>query len=415
MTIFDVLLPYQQKFVTEKSRKKIWVSSRQIGKSFTLSFIAVLEALRKKNSLVLCISTGSRASEELLKKCQSMALAAQIKSNNSITFTSTSDTIKFNNGSRIFSLPSGNANALRGWTSDCTIIDECAFIERPEEVYESIVPTITRNPESKLIIASTPAGCNGLFYDLCNDESFFKQETTIYDAVKDGLKIDIEELKRTVGNDDVFQQEYNCRFSKEFDQMIDDSLLQFHDDDIDSQTRYFAADIGRTNDSTAILIGKSLNQKVYIDDIILLKNQEYEKQLNLFRDLYASNQIRLGYIDATGIGSAVAEFAQKNISAKLKGWKFTGANKTPMYERIRDFIFQRKISFNRKFEKLLKEDFRNTKRITESNGNVRYTAQRNAQGHSDIVSALSLLLQAYVDSPDCISRPTTYIRQSVFH
>jgi hypothetical protein len=54
--------------------------------------------------------------------------------------------------------------------------------------------------------------------------------------------------------------------------MIDDSLLQFHDDDIDSSVRYFAADIGRTNDSTAVLIGKSLNQKIYIDDIILLKN-----------------------------------------------------------------------------------------------------------------------------------------------
>lgn len=159
--------------------------------------------MKKDNSLVLCISTGSRASEELLKKCQQMAESACLLSDGKLHFTSTSDTIKFSNKSRILSLPSGNTSALRGWSSVCTIIDEAAFIERPEEVYEAIVPTLTRNPEAKLILASTPAGCKGLFYDLyaSSNQDIYKQVTTIEDAVRDGLNVDINDLKSMMSED----------------------------------------------------------------------------------------------------------------------------------------------------------------------------------------------------------------------
>ena len=68
-SLIDLALPYQKKFITARQRKKIWVSSRQIGKSWSIAFIATAKALLKDNNLVLVISTGSRASMELLKKC----------------------------------------------------------------------------------------------------------------------------------------------------------------------------------------------------------------------------------------------------------------------------------------------------------------------------------------------------------
>lgn len=63
-------------------------------------------------------------------------------------------------------MPSGNPDTLRGWTSDCTVIDECAFLERPDQVMQAIAPTLTRNKDAEFIVASTPAGRSGLFYDL---------------------------------------------------------------------------------------------------------------------------------------------------------------------------------------------------------------------------------------------------------
>lgn len=91
----DILLPYQRKFIEAPHRKKIWVSSRQAGKSFALSFLANYEALKKDNGLVLCISTGSRASEELLKKAALVAEAVKVMSDGQICYSSTSDTIRF--------------------------------------------------------------------------------------------------------------------------------------------------------------------------------------------------------------------------------------------------------------------------------------------------------------------------------
>ena len=48
------------------------MSARQIGKSFTLAYLAaqkVLMSRRGKEALALVISTGSRAASEFLKKC----------------------------------------------------------------------------------------------------------------------------------------------------------------------------------------------------------------------------------------------------------------------------------------------------------------------------------------------------------
>lgn len=66
--LHDYLLPYQVQFTDNPSRRKIWLSSRQVGKSFSLAYIAVKKALLSRNGLSLCISTGARAASELLKK-----------------------------------------------------------------------------------------------------------------------------------------------------------------------------------------------------------------------------------------------------------------------------------------------------------------------------------------------------------
>lgn len=41
----EILLKYQQDFFKNPKKRKIWVSSRQIGKSFTLASILCYKAL----------------------------------------------------------------------------------------------------------------------------------------------------------------------------------------------------------------------------------------------------------------------------------------------------------------------------------------------------------------------------------
>lgn len=65
----DIFLDYQKTFFKNKSKRKIWIAGRQIGKSFTVGAILCFKALSKKNGLSLCISTGSRAASEIIRKC----------------------------------------------------------------------------------------------------------------------------------------------------------------------------------------------------------------------------------------------------------------------------------------------------------------------------------------------------------
>lgn len=66
------------------------------------------------------------------------------------------------------SLPSGNPSALRGWSATSIVLDEAAFIDNPDEVWAAIAPTLTRNPDAHLYIASTPAGKASWFGKLYN-------------------------------------------------------------------------------------------------------------------------------------------------------------------------------------------------------------------------------------------------------
>ena len=222
-SILDLALPYQRKFILNQKKRKLWLSSRQIGKSWTLAFLASFKALDKKNGLSLCISTGGRAAQELIHKVHQFAEAVKILTNGQIDYVPSADSCKFSNGSRVVSLPSGNPTALRGWSAQAVLIDECAFIERPYDVLQAISPTLTRDKNAELIVASTPAGKQGLFWDLYNDanEEWYVQTTTIEDAIADGLDVDVTKLRSLCPDPDKFAQEYECKWLSDFGAFID--------------------------------------------------------------------------------------------------------------------------------------------------------------------------------------------------
>ena len=276
-----------------RKKKKIWVSARQVGKSWTLAFLAGYKALSKQNGLSLCISTGARAAGELVKKCEQMAAAIKTLSCGRLDYVASADSIKFSNGSRILSLPSGNPASLRGYTAAATFIDECAFIDRPWEVYESIVPTLTRDPEAELVIASTPAGKQGLFWELWNgaDETWHKQSTTVEDAAAAGLKVDIEALRKMVMDQDVFDMEYMCKFADSFSEFIDLSLIDYFDElPAEAKTRYLGMDVGSTSDRTAIATLAQAGDVLYLEDVIVMHRASYERQLEVLRELHESRK-----------------------------------------------------------------------------------------------------------------------------
>lgn len=407
-TLIDLALPYQRDFILSPAKRKIWLSSRQAGKSWAISFMANRAALSRKNGLSLCISTGARAANELMRKCVAMAEAAKALSRGALRYEASSDCVRFSNGSRILSLPSGNPAGLRGYTADATFIDECAFIERPWDVYAAITPTLTRNKDAVLVMASTPAGRSGLFWDVWNKGGgdWYRQTTTIKQAAAAGLDVDLEELRRLCPDPQVFDMEYMCRFADSWGAFVDESLLEWYDGPApQGAAAYLGVDIGSRHDRTAAVTVLEKDGVLWVDDALVLDRAPYEEQLKAFAALHRARGYRAGYVDQNGIGAAVAEFASSKITPRIKGFTWTSANKSPAYEAVRAAVFEGRIKFSSRLKELFLADFRNVHRIVDEKGSVSFEAGRDENGHSDAASALVLAVRAARDSPASFQQP----------
>lgn len=177
------------------------------------------------------------------------------------------------------SLPS-TADSLRGWSATCVCIDEAAFVWKLDDILQGIAPTLTRDKDAELILTTTPAGCNGPFYDLyqkaLDNDDWYVQHTTIEDAINDGLKVDLDSLRSLCPDPDIFNQEYMCKFSKEFGAFLGIDQLDFYDDIPKGKSSfYLGMDIGRHNDKTGIVILNETNDNLYLENIIMLSKCEY--------------------------------------------------------------------------------------------------------------------------------------------
>ena len=214
--IGDILQPWQSRywkaFLTQK--RMISCISRQTGKSFIAAWCCDYDCIMN-GAVWTLVSTGQRAADELLNKCLTIARYFEGMLRGTplhFTFTNNATKIKFSTGGVINSLPN-NPDGLRGFSSSL-LLDEMAFISNADEVWQACIPFLTspHGAEKKLQIISTPAGQSGKYYELWTKSDYYKTLVTLEDAVKEGLEVDIDEIKKTVMDEAVFRQEYMCEF-----------------------------------------------------------------------------------------------------------------------------------------------------------------------------------------------------------
>lgn len=421
-TLLEIALPYQRKFIQAKQKRRIWISGRQLGKSFSIAFILVYRALTSKTKLSLCISTGARAAAEIIRKAVQFAEAVKLMSDGQITYTSTFDCIKFSNGGRVMSLPGSTDGAnLRGFTASCVCIDEANFVEHLDLLLQAISPTLSRDPDAELILTTTPGGKHGPFWELyqkalSDEDVWYVQHTTVHDAIADGLKVDLASLRTLCPDPDVFAQEYECKFMDQFSSFIDISLLQFASTPQASvKAKYMGYDVGGSGDRTAIAtVLELLDGTYFVEDVVMMHKADYQHQLDVLKQLYGQKHWNAGYVDSVGIGNPIAEFANRQVSANIHGFAWSASNKTNVHENTRALIFDRKLVFAEHLENIITSDFQNISRIVNEAGQVKYVAGRDANGHSDCASSVFLALWAAHEKPANMTNPISYVRFSPF-
>jgi phage FluMu gp28-like protein len=394
----NLLLPYQQRFVGNRERFKIWVAARQVGKSTAVAYEAVSLAGKKPLTTVLLVSASQRQSHELLAKVRQWMRYLKIGLEEELSSRESRGEICLDNHSRIISLPA-NPDTIRGFSGHI-FLDEFSFHRDSERIWAAVLPMITRG--YKLRITSTPLGKQNMFYRLWakGGDHWQRQLTNIYDACDDGLNVDIPTLRQAAVDADSWAQEYECAFLDETTAFLTYDLIAAVEDEFAGDPSIFqhgptciGADIGRRRDLTVYWVLELVGDVRWTREVVELKSASFAEQDQTLNRLFHQYRPRRLCMDQTGLGEKVVEDARTRYGRNIvEGLLFTGPVKQDLALGLRRACEDRtvRVPSNRN----IREDLHRVRKIITVAGNIRFDADRSAQGHADRFWALALAVHA---------------------
>lgn len=391
-------LKYQTDLYNNKSRFKIILKGRQLGVSTVLAYQAAINCIFNNRSQII-VSASQRQSNHI-NQMISRYLPTMIKYANSkglnITLTSDTKTEKqFSNGKSIHTMPC-SPNTIRGFSGD-VFVDEFALHRYDKEILTAITPIITRG--YNITIASTPLGQNNAFYEVWNNtrkyDSYDRIQISIYDAIKDGLDIDIEQIRAGL-DEDSFEQEYNCQFIDESSSYFPFSLIKSCITDISTEfmegETFMGIDVGRINDRTEIITVVKVNDQLFIKNRISLQNTPFDEQYQIIKNEIDRQKPISIYGDSTGLGRQLME-QLSSTDSRVVGMSITNANKNDMFTNMKMLMEKGMLRFEAD-ETLIRQLHSIRRSLTASN-NVKFEGSRDTSGHYDAVVALGMSLLAH--------------------
>lgn len=395
---------YQKKVFLDNNKFIAVLKSRQIGMTTLLAYLALNNVVKGISSII--VSASQRQSLNVMSMIDK--IVEDVIKNTNITIKNSTKTEKrFSNGAYLIALPS-NPRSIRGFTGT-VILDECAIMPEADEIYTSVLPTITTNPKYQLIVSSTPLGQSGLFYNIWTDETkyrnYSRHKINIYDAIKDGLKVDIDVLKNNY-DEESFRQEFLCEFIDESTayypfELIKKSITEFEPDKLKGEY-YIGLDIGRTTDRTAIVTLCKTGNTFYLADIMTMKNYSFDEQHSaILNTIEKYNPVEV-YGDKTGLGMQLMEQLE-NENGRVKGFTFTNQSKIDLFTNMKKMFEKGKIKMNNDDDVI--RQLHSVRKSVSFGNSVKFDLKRDKSGHSDIVVGLGLALLCAKE----VSEPSIYI------
>ena len=405
--LFDILLPYQRRWVLDARRFKIGVWSRQVGKSFATAFEADLDCIQTPRTDWLVMSAGQRQSDEWMLKALAVARACEAglagtKDAGAAKFTASASEIRFANGSRILSLPA-NPDTARGYSANL-VLDEFAMHEADREVWAAIFPTITNelSGQKKIRVVSTPKGRGNKFAELWEEggAQWSRHKVTLDDAIAAGLRVDKAALREGVADEDIWRQEYFCEFLANDTTYFPLDLIRACEripapEAPADAPRFLGVDIGRSHDLTAIAELAAVGPELRLVDLETIERAPFAEQRELLWSRLSRPSVRGVAIDATGIGAQLAEETRAKFGSRVEPVQFTNATKNGLFQSLHRAMEEGRLVLPADRE--LREDMNAMHRKISTGGNIQFTAPRRPDGHSDRACALALAV-------DCAER-----------
>lgn len=433
------LLPYQLEDFQSDARFRWNCWARQTGKSYTKSLRRIVRGLRRRRNQIF-LSAGERQSRELMEKarshCQLLRVATDFYGDRSFRNLRLKELeIRLPGGVRIIGLPA-NPSTARGFTGD-VLLDEFAMHADDREIWSALFPTILRG-DGELDVASTPRGRGNMFYHLQENAEFEHVTLTLPDAVAQGLDVDAEGIRRAMGDEALYRQEFLCEFLDESTAFLTHEQISacvdpfcFASQSADELGRsgrelFLGVDVGRLRDLTVIwVLGNERPARIEgrcpsaganpltTMAIIELANQPFRVQYERLRELLALRNVRRCCIDAGGLGMQLAEQAEEEYGGhRVESIRFTAALKSQLAGGLRIAVENRSIRIPP--DERVRRDWHSVERTVTESGHIRLAAPRLEGSHADRFWAAALAVHAASDGQrivDCVhGLPLRYAR-----
>ncbi|SPH20999.1 hypothetical protein ASD8599_01740 [Ascidiaceihabitans donghaensis] len=427
-------LPYQKAWMNDQSRFKVGKITRRGGKTFAANGEIVDDCTqaeidgRKTRWTILSRSEGTakEAIEDALKPLTEAYYAAystlarkgrpefteedfhvpahtrEVIESGSVHMidvpeaTYKAQEVRFPGGSRVTAI-SSSPDAARGFGGNM-LFDEFAFHRDSRKIWGSAFPVAARGGH-KIRVISTPNGKGNKFYELmtAKDNNFSKHETDIYEAVRQGLDVDIDELRKGMSDEDAWAQEFELKWLDAASSWLTYDLIS----SVEAKNAgiplhyaggncYVGVDIAARNDLFVIVVLEEVGDVLICREVIAEKRISFAEQDALLASVMERYRVVRVAMDQTGMGEKPVEDAKRNHGAmRVEGVLFSVASKLDLATALKERMEDRTIRIPAG-DPVLRADLHAIKSQVGLTGARRLVADGDTDGHADRFWAFSL-------------------------
>lgn len=311
--------------------------------------------------------------------------------------------VRFPGGSRVTAI-SASPDAARGFGGN-VLFDEFAFHRDSRRIWGSAFPVAARGGH-KIRVISTPNGKGNMFHALMTtkENNWSKHHVDIYEAVKQGLEIDIEEVRSGLSDEDLWMQEFELQWMDAASSWLPyDLIASCEDASAGKPSQYqgglcfVGVDIAVRNDLFVIWVAELVGNVLVTREIIAKKRIKFAEQDRLLADVFNRYRVVRCRIDQTGMGEKPVEDAKTNHGEdRVEGVLFSIQSKLHIATALKEHM-EDKTFLVPEGDVKLRADLHAIKSQTGATGIRRLVADGDTDGHADRFWAGALCVSAAFD------------------
>lgn len=431
-------LPYQKAWINDDARFKIGSITRRGGKTFGTCGEAVDDCImaemdkRKTRWTILSRSEGTakEAIEEAVKPMtkayyevystlakagqpefseEDFVVPAHTKTIRQLgqdfevhveEATYKAQEVRFPNGSRITAI-SASPDAARGFGGNL-ILDEFAFHQDSRRIWAAAFPVAARG-NHKIRIISTPNGKGNMFHNIMTtpNNGWSKHFVDIYEAVKQGLDANPEELRAALNDEDTWNQEFLLQWADAAASWLTYELISSCEDVRAGHPSlyrggpcFIGVDIAARNDLYVIWVLELVDGILVTREVIAERRIKFSRQDELLADVFRRYRVVRCCMDQTGMGEKPVEDAQTAYGEdRVQGVIFGVGSKLDLATGLKETMEERGALIP-EGDPVLRADLHAIKSVTGATGVRRLVADGDTDGHADRFWAMALAVEA---------------------